>query len=100
MIKNHPYDEYLALVKPALKSKREEFAILGLKTVTDEEIWNFLVKKKWKRPQEDIHLHSIVSSIMSIQAGEYMNFATVEAFKSPSVFADLSEEELKDLLSN
>ena len=97
MTLEHKYEHFMNDVRPALKSKREEFAVLGYDAVTEQELWAYLLKKKWKKPKEDVHLYEIVADILSIQPGHYMNFATVEAFKHGSIDLD-NEAERKALL--
>ncbi len=98
MKKNHPYQRYYFKVKPALKIKLEEFTMLGLNEVVVEDIWNYLTDKKWKNPQENIHLYEIVADILSLSSNQFMAFQMVEAYKGPGMFEPLSEEELKELL--
>jgi murein tripeptide amidase MpaA len=93
----HEYDRFRTLVKPALESKLNEFRMLGYGNITEQELWDFLIKKKWKRVREEIHLYQIVQEILSVQVNEYMNFATVEAFKMADFDLD-DEEARKDLL--
>jgi hypothetical protein len=98
MQKNHPYQRYYFKVKPALKIKLEEFIMLGLNEVTEENIWTSLTRKKWKKPEEHIHIYEIVADILSLSSNQFMTFQMVEAYKAPSLFEPLSEGELKELL--
>ena len=98
MKQNHPYQRYYFKVKPALKIKLEEFIILGLNEVVMDDIWKYLTSKKWKKPQENIHLYEIVADILSLSSSQFMAYQMVEAYKEPSIFEPLSEEELKELL--
>lgn len=100
MTKNHPYQRYYFKVKPALKIKLEEFSMLGLKEIVVEDIWNYLTTKKWKKHQENIHLYEIVADILALSSSQFMTYQVVEAYKAPSLFEPLSEEELKELLNN
>ncbi|AGK55050.1 post-transcriptional regulator [Bacillus sp. 1NLA3E] len=93
----HDYDCFHEAVYPALKSKLEEFMLLGYATISERELWTYLTNKKWRKCKEDIHLYEIVQDILSVQIGDYMNFATVEAFKQPD-FSFESEEDRKELL--
>jgi hypothetical protein len=93
----HQYDRFREQVKPVLLSKLEEFEILGYQTISEPELWNYLTVKKWRKPKEDIQLYEIVQEIFSVKVGEFMNFATVEAFKMPD-FSFESEEDMKELL--
>ncbi|MBS4173668.1 post-transcriptional regulator [Bacillus sp. FJAT-49736] len=98
MDKIHPYDDYWEQLQPALKSKAEELLLIGYGKVEAQELWNYLTRKKWKKPKTEVHLHELVSDVLSIKAGDYMNYATIEAFKSPNWFAELNSDELQELL--
>ncbi len=93
----HDYDCFHEAVYPALKSKLEEFMLLGYTTISERELWTYLTNKKWRKCKEDVHLYEIVQDIISVQICQYMNFATVEAFKQPD-FSFESEEDRKELL--
>lgn len=94
---NHQYDEFRNEVEPALLCKVEELSFLGYGTYQEGQLWNFLVKKKWKKPKTDIHLYEIVEDILSLKPGDFMNFQAVEALKS-SEFSFDNQEEWKELL--
>lgn len=98
MTKQHPYQSYYQKVKPALKSKAEELAVLGLGAVKEEDIWHYLTRKKWKRPQDEIHLYELVNDILTISGSQFMTFVTIEAYKAPDIFGSLSTEEMNELL--
>lgn len=98
MDKIHQYDDYYEILQPVLKSKAEEFLLVGYGKVKASDLWDYLTKKKWKKPKTEIRVHELVSDVLSIKAGEYMNFATIEAFRSPNWFIDLEGEELQELL--
>ncbi|WP_075982419.1 post-transcriptional regulator [Bacillus massilinigeriensis] len=93
----HKYDHFRELVQPAMKSKLEEFELLGYGTVLEETLWKYLTNKRWKKPKEEIKLFEIVQDILSVDVGEYMSFVTVEAFKE-SEFYFVSGDDLKELL--
>ena len=94
----HLYDDYFHMLKPVLISKVEEFLVLGYEDVNKEDIWRYLTVKKWKKPKEGIRVYELVSDIMSIRVGDYMNFATVEAFRSSDPFEDFNNEDIGQLL--
>ncbi|MCJ7839926.1 post-transcriptional regulator [Lederbergia sp. NSJ-179] len=96
--KEHPYDSYVPILEPVLKSKLEEFSVLGYETIKEQDLWAFLTQKKWKKSHEGIRIHELVSDILSVKVGDYMNYATVEAYKSPNLFSGLASEELEELL--
>lgn len=97
MDQSHQYGRFYKEIKPALKSKVEEFKIFGYEKVSEKDLWDYLTKKKWKKLKEDIHLYEIVADILSVKVGDLMNFTTVEAFKMGNFTMD-DEEERKQLL--
>jgi hypothetical protein len=94
---SHQYDLFRVQVEPALQSKLEELSILGYGTHNETQLWDFLTKKKWKKPSEEIYLNKIVQDILTLKPGEFMSFQTVEALKS-SQFSLPNEEDWKELL--
>ncbi|MFS0612573.1 post-transcriptional regulator [Lederbergia ruris] len=94
----HPYDSYFQILDPILQSKLEEFAVLGYGTIDKMELWTFLTQKKWKKYKEGIRIYELVSDILSVKVGDYMSFATVEAYKAPDLFSELDSKELEELL--
>lgn len=97
MNQSHQYGRFYKQVKPALESKIEEFKIFGYEQVREKELWDYLTKKKWKKPKEEIQMYEIVADILSAKIGNVMSFTTVEAFKLGDFTMD-DEEERKALL--
>ncbi|QOR65660.1 post-transcriptional regulator [Cytobacillus suaedae] len=94
----HPFDQFRAQVEPALISKLEEFELFGYDKVTEEELWEFLTKKRWKRANEERKLHEIVNDILSLNVSDYITYATIEAFKSSdNLFSEEGKESYKAL---
>lgn len=92
------YDSFRITVKPALRSKLEEFALFGYDKITEDDLWTFLISKKWKKDTEAKQLHIIVNDVLAVKVGEYMNYATVGALKSPNFFEGEGMGELEKLL--
>ncbi len=59
-------EELYKRVKPALRTKKNEFKKLGYSYIKETDIWNFLIKKKWKNGNQ-LCLADIVSDIMHVQ---------------------------------
>ena len=100
--KQHPYERYRSEMLPALESKQEEFKLLGYPEVREEDIWMYLIKKKWKKPNPEVRAYEVFQDIMSVRVASYMNFATIEALKEgESMKKELASglEEFKDLFS-
>ncbi|MPQ26165.1 post-transcriptional regulator [Bacillus paralicheniformis] len=90
----HPADLYKDHLKPFLHSKTEEFRILGYDDIEIEELWSYLLNKKWKK-QKDVQIHQLAGDILSVKIGEFMNYATVESFKTSNI---LDSKEGQDML--
>ncbi|EWG09886.1 post-transcriptional regulator [Cytobacillus firmus] len=93
----HEYDYFRTTVKPALESKLDEFRLLGYKKVTEQDLWVYLTKKKWKKPKENVRLFEIVEEVMKVKVSEYIHYATIESFKEDE-FDLNNEEERRKLL--
>lgn len=91
---SHEYESFRNEVSPALRSKQEEFFLIGYDNVTENDIWEYLKKKKWRKVTEPIKLHEMVQQILALKVGEYMHFASIEALKE----ADFSLENEADRL--
>lgn len=97
MAKMHAYDIFREEVEPALDVKLDEFRLLGYEQVKADELWSFLIKKKWKTPKSDIRLFEIVEEVLGIKVGEFINFTTVEVYKD-TIFSLDNTEEMRELL--
>jgi hypothetical protein len=88
------YGIFYETVRPALLSKLEEFELLGYDSVSEMDIWDFLVTKKLKKVKEEPKLFAIVQSILSLKVGEIMNYKAVKALKDISFSLENEEDRL------
>ncbi|MDP4083388.1 MAG: post-transcriptional regulator [Bacillota bacterium] len=98
MNESHIYNQFRYQVSPALESKLEEFQMLGYETISVNELWEYLIKKKWKKVKEDIRIYEIIQDILSVKVSDYMSYATIEAFKDTK-FSLNKENNWKEILS-
>ncbi|MCY9354241.1 post-transcriptional regulator ComN [Bacillus spizizenii] len=97
-MEKHPADLYKDHVRLFLYSKLEEFKILGYDDVELESLWSYLTGKKWKKKTE-LHIYEMTSDILSVKIGEFMNYATVESFKTSNwLGSEEGQEALEELL--
>lgn len=97
-MEKHPVDLYKDHVRPFLYSKLEEFKILGYDDVELESLWSYLTDKKWKKKTE-LSIYELASDILSVKIGEFMNYATVESFKTSNwLGSEEGQEALEELL--
>ncbi|WP_455676124.1 post-transcriptional regulator [Pradoshia sp.] len=98
----HPYEKYRQEMDPALKSKLEEFDLLDYPDITEEDIWAYLIQKKWKKANGEARHYEIMQDIMRLKVSDYMNFATTSALvEAEHMKKDLAAglEDFKDLFS-
>ncbi|WP_422123074.1 post-transcriptional regulator [Planococcus sp. X10-3] len=93
------YTEQYDVVLPFLESKCEEFRHYDYDTSTPENIWQFLIKKKWrKREIGDMPLHEMVNEIMEMRASEFVAYHQIEGFKGDNWFSAGNSDDLEQLL--
>ncbi|KKB34556.1 post-transcriptional regulator [Bacillus thermotolerans] len=98
MAEAHPYQQYFQQLLPVLKSKVEEFRLLNYGTIDIPTLWEYLTKKKWKKPKEHIHIYELVSDIVATTPGDFMSYKTVEAFRGKHWFGENGQGEWQELL--
>ncbi|MGN1401351.1 MAG: post-transcriptional regulator [Bacillus sp. (in: firmicutes)] len=79
--KEHAFEVYREKLMPVLQNKCEEFALLGYKEVRIDNLWRYLVDKKWKKAGENGMLHELVNDVLAVKVGDYMHYSRMEAFK-------------------
>lgn len=94
---SHAYTHFRTQVEPVLIGKLEEFRLLGYHSVSEEGLWDFLTKKKWKKVKDEIRLYEIVQDIFSVKVSDYISFETIETYKA-NEFSLEDENEWKELL--
>jgi hypothetical protein len=97
MEKANPYSSFRDQVRPALRSKLEEFILCDCDKVTEDELWNFLIKKKWKKVKDEIKLYEIIQDILAIKVSDYFSFNTIDILKANDFSLD-NFAEMKELL--
>ncbi len=60
-------------IRPALNTKRVELVKLGLKEVTNENIWSYLKEVVWSS-SVDLTLSDIVNDILHLEKSELLKF--------------------------
>lgn len=73
----HQIDAYQEDFMYLCKLKVDEFNLLGYEMVTVEDVWQ-CVSSMMKGSQS---LHGIVSTILTLQIGQFMNYQTMNAYK-------------------
>ena len=86
-------------VQLVLESKLDEFKMQNYTEITMEEMWNYCIKKKWKKRQvEEIPIHEMIATIFSLRPSEIVNQAHMNELYKTDLNIGLDLEELNLLL--
>jgi len=76
----------------------EEFHLLGYDKITEDELWNFLKDKKWNKI-DGVKIHRLAEDILSVKVNDFMNYTTIETYKTGNWFdSEEAQKLLKDLI--
>ncbi|MFD2618194.1 post-transcriptional regulator [Terrilactibacillus laevilacticus] len=86
MSENFNYVEMREYIEPFLKSKHEEFQLLGIERLSIDDLWDFVLftieKKKADKPSR---LYQLVNHVMSLSVNDYMNKLRIDMFKGTEI---------------
>lgn len=88
-------------VQFVIQSKCEELRYLNYDSISVKTIWEYCVKKKWRKKDIDqIPIHQMVSDIFSLSASDVISYIQIsEQMKVQDGFMSLEPEEMEMLLS-
>jgi hypothetical protein len=72
-------EELNKVIEQLCHSKAEEFKLLGYEHVTGLDVWQ-CVSSRYKK--ESPPLHQVVNDILSLKVTQFMNWITIQAYKS------------------
>lgn len=91
-------DLYTTLL-PVLDSKISEFRYSGNNIISVDNLWEYLIKKKWKNTQkENLPLHKMVATIFNITLIEIENYMLTKVSNNLEELVEVTQEELQFLL--
>ena len=86
-------------VQLVLQSKLDDFKMQRYTEITMEEMWNYCIKKKWKKRKiEDIPIYEIVATIYSLTPSEIVSQAHINELYKTDLNLGINLEELNLLL--
>lgn len=65
--------ELFERIKPALNSKLKELAKEGIDTIKKEDIWNYLIKSKWKEAN-NLLLSDVVNDVLKLDVEDLKKY--------------------------
>ncbi len=94
------YEQLYNKVLPVLQSKLDEITYYQYDGITIEEIWNFCLRKKWRKKRvEELRLFEIVETIYSIKPSEIVSYFQIQQYQTTNWFQEVTKEELQLLLA-
>ncbi len=70
-------EEWRPYLYDVIQSKVDELRLLGYDYVTQDEVWNCLLKKVWRKSNEKT-LHQVVQDVLHMSDRLFMSFLTVQ----------------------
>lgn len=61
-------------ITPAINTKLKELKTKNFNIITKEDIWNYLIEKKWKK-SKDLTLYDIINDILNLDDNEIEEYA-------------------------
>lgn len=69
------YNELFDHVYVVLQSKIEEFRFLQYRSLTEEELWNYCIDRKWRKKEiESLPIAEIVATVFDLTPSEVLNY--------------------------
>jgi hypothetical protein len=89
-VSQHPYEMIKEQIQPVLQSKLDEFWMMGYTHFHMEDLWEYLLQKKWRKVDPEIRIHRIVQDVFAIRIFDVLDFKSIQALRSNEM--DLSED--------
>lgn len=92
------YGSLFEHVRPALESKIFEFRLYQYNAVTEMDLWNYCIKKKWrKRDIPEMKVYELVNDILEIYPAQYMTHTQIEEQRTSNWFSELNQGDIQSL---
>lgn len=89
MVEYRTVNEWRDKLEPVLKSKAEEFQLMGYNQATSDDIWDCLMQKVWTgNPKK--RLYEAVADVFQLKTNVYLSYLTVNAQTDDNLMASIS----------
>jgi len=96
---NVQYENLFEHVRPALESKIFEFRLYNYDSVTELDLWNYCLNKKWrKRVIQEMRVFEMVNDILETSPAQYMTHTQIEEYRTSNWFSEFNQGDLQALL--
>lgn len=94
-----PFEMLYKQVFDVLQMKCQDLHNQGIKNVTEEQLWQYFLEKKWHAlDKEELHMYEIVSDIFALSTEQYIAFAQAKKLEVREQLAVVYEDERNSLL--
>lgn len=73
-------EELYRRLYPALSAKKREFSKNNIRTIREEDIWDYLKRTKWNY-SNGLSLSIMVDDILSVESEEILDFIHISDYK-------------------
>ncbi|MGM8214220.1 post-transcriptional regulator [Bacillaceae bacterium W0354] len=81
-------NEWRPFIKNVIESKVDELKLLGYNGVNEDEVWECLLQKVWRKNKEK-PLFQVVQDILHLNGSQYMSYLTVEMQQNNDLMAQI-----------
>lgn len=86
-------------VHSVLQMKTKDFENQGVRNITEETVWQYLLEKKWKdHDEEDLRMYKIVSDIFSLSKDQIVVYQQQGTVIDDAPIIELNADEIAALL--
>lgn len=86
-------------VHSVLQMKTKDFENQGVRNITEETVWQYLLEKKWKdHDDEELRMHKIVSDIFSLTKDQVVVYQHQGKIVDDTPIVELNADEIAALL--
>lgn len=94
-----PFEMLYREVLDVLQMKCQDLHNQGVKNVSEEQLWQYFLEKKWHDlNNEELHMYEIVSDIFALSTAQYIAFTQSKKMEAREQLAALCEAERNSLL--
>ena len=95
---NVQYENLFEHVRPALESKIFEFRLYQYDSITELDLWNYCLTKRWrKRDIQGMRVFEMVNDILETSPAQYMTHTQIEDYRTSNWFSEFNAGDLQAL---
>jgi hypothetical protein len=94
------YENLFVHVRPALESKIFEFRLYNYDSITEMDLWEYCIKKKWRKKDIlEMRVSEMVNDILETSPAQYMTHTQIEESRTSNWFSELNTGDFQALFN-